>query len=69
MTTRDDLLAQVEQALRDVPLKEGINNPDYPTMANAAVEAFAIYLYVALASDPTAQVLPVTDTRTGEGFS
>jgi hypothetical protein len=48
MTARDDLVTQVEQAIRDVPPLAGA--PDLLGMANAAVDAVAIYVYTQLAS-------------------
>jgi hypothetical protein len=52
MSIRDDLVAQVEQAIKDVPLLMAGNVPlpDIPTMANAAVDAVAIFVFVQLAS-------------------
>ena len=53
MTIRDDLVAQVLQALKDVLLNGTPPSPsdrDYTDLANAAVDAVAVYIYVALAS-------------------
>lgn len=47
MTARDDLVTQVEEAIRDVPYLAG--NVDLLGMANAAVDAVAIYVYNQLA--------------------
>ena len=49
MGVRDDLVIQVEQAIRDVPTLGG--SPDLLGMANAAVDAVAIYVYCELASE------------------
>lgn len=49
MTARDDLVAQVEQALRDAATPEE-STVDFAGFATAAVDAVAIWVYVALAS-------------------
>jgi hypothetical protein len=48
MTIRDDLVTQVEQALK---VADSVSATDYyKTLANAAVDAVAIYVYEQLAS-------------------
>jgi hypothetical protein len=50
MTIRDDLVAQVEEAIRG-----WAGLPDATNIANAAVDAVAIYVYEQLASGEAKQ--------------